>query len=151
VTIHVGFTGTQHGMSQKQKQALMELLVRLYEEPESWFHHGDCIGADYEAGLLAEAAGYKIHLHPPKIDLKRAYSDAYARIEPVKEYHHRNRDIVNASQVIIVAPRTDYEERRSGTWSTWRYAKTSDTKSIRIIRLDGSIWDQPTSPPRSGT
>ena len=39
----IGFTGTQNGMSEKQKKVLFNLIESF---PYAEYHHGDCIGAD---------------------------------------------------------------------------------------------------------
>ena len=62
---HIGFTGTQQGMTLRQKQQLNEILRDLYDKGNRWFHHGDCIGADAEAHDIATAIGYHILVHPP--------------------------------------------------------------------------------------
>lgn len=35
----------------------------------------------------------------------------------------RNRDIVNAGELLIATPKLDVEEQRSGTWAAIRYAR----------------------------
>lgn len=130
----VGFTGTQEGLSEKQKDFLYNFfdLMKIEE-----FHHGDCIGADEQAHDLFVANMDKtVTIHPPIISSKRAYcsnkgSSMYNNILvlPEKDYLARNHDIVDASDMLIVCPKTSKEEVRSGTWATWRYAEN------RIPRL----------------
>jgi len=50
----------------------------------------------------------------------------------------RNRIIVNSSEVLIVAPRTKYKVLRSGTWSTYRYARQLG-KPTYLVYPDGSV------------
>lgn len=128
----VGFTGTQEGMSLKQKENLRWFFDSM---AITELRHGDCIGADEQAHdiLLDSTIGYedsvRIFLHPPANPSKRAYCDigrtTYVKVTRLeeKDYLDRNKDIVDASQLLIVAPRTYDEEIRSGTWSTYRYAK----------------------------
>lgn len=127
--MRVGFTGSQHGMSAKQKAALRVLLVEL--KPEE-LHHGDCIGADAEAHTIARELNIPVVVHPPNDPKKRAFvRDADVWLIPAP-YLVRNRAIVNATFVLIVAPQTDTPKVRSGTWSTWRYAKTLK-RDIRVL------------------
>lgn len=44
----------------------------------------------------------------------------------------RNRDIVNGSDVMLVAPRERKEELRSGTWATYRYAREQGKTCIVV-------------------
>lgn len=114
----VGFTGTREGMSQAQREAVAKLLAELHADE---FHHGDCIGADEQAAAIARAIGYRIHSHPPANSAIRAFARADVELEP-KDYLVRNREIVDASDVLVAAP-AGPEVRRSGTWSTVRYAR----------------------------
>lgn len=117
--MRVGFTGTQIGMSQRQQQALIAFL-RHNEINE--FHHGDCIGADYQAHVVAVHFKIPVVIHPPSIETKRAWCEEVTILEP-KPYLDRNHDIVDACDALIAAPSSDDEELRSGTWATVRYAR----------------------------
>ena len=70
----VGFTGTQAGLTPKQKLELRSLLTD-YRDDITEFHHGDCIGADADAHeIAAEILGVEcIFIHPPEDDKKRAF------------------------------------------------------------------------------
>jgi hypothetical protein len=128
---HIGFTGTQRGMTDHQK-SVVELVIRaLFRDGWRWVHHGDCIGADREFHDLARAAGFSVHLHPPVVYTKRAFCKADA-IEPVKPFLVRNHDIVDASEVILATPKEAEEVLRSGTWATIRYARKTG-KLVKVI------------------
>jgi len=88
-----GFTGTQAGMTQEQKESfknICELAASL--EIFCQFHHGDCIGADADAHDIAEKY-MDIVIHPPLNNSKRAFKNSNKILEP-KEYLTRNKDIV---------------------------------------------------------
>jgi len=125
--IHIGFTGTQQGMTQKQKDALFVILRDC--GTDFIFHHGDCLGADEEAHeIVRPFQGNWIVIHPPINEIKRAWFHG-DEILKSKEYLVRNHDIVDACEVLIAAPKTDDEELRSGTWATVRYAR----KQRRVV------------------
>lgn len=124
----VGFTGTQRGMTEQQKTKLKTMLSRMFPKE---FHHGDCIGADAEAHEIAEMLDLWIVTHPPLSGAKRAFKWANESRLP-KPYLERNKDIVNECDLLLVAPKTEGEELRSGTWSTYRYAKKQG-KRIEVI------------------
>lgn len=126
----IGFTGTRKGMSDYQKKTLKELLIMYGANNGFEFHHGDCIGADEQAHNIANECGYRILIHPPNRDTYRAHCDGFAFM--VKEYLERNRDIVNACDVLLACPPTNYHILKSGTWYTVRYAKKIK-KDIKII------------------
>lgn len=126
----VGFTGTQHGMSLTQKQELARLLVAL--KPEE-FHHGDCIGADEEAHIIARSLQIAIVIHPPDIEAKRAFCKGAVEWRAPAPYLVRNRAIVDATFTLVVGPQSDTPKVRSGTWATWRYAKTLK-RDIRVLK-----------------
>lgn len=117
----VGFTGTRHGMNSKQLNAFRSFLGTL-DWPISEFHHGDCIGADQQANDIARSMDIKTAGHPPIKTSKRAYCKCDIWFTP-KEYLARNADIVDVCDVLVVAPQTNVEINRSGTWSTYRDAK----------------------------
>ncbi len=133
--IFVGFTGTQRGMTQPQLTKV-GMLLQEYKE-KSWFIHGDCVGADAQAAVLAVAAGYKIWIKPSNIEAKRAWglSDMVDFPKPPLE---RNIDIIEASTLMIAAPYESYEMKRSGTWYTIRHAKKLD-KPMKIVYPSGEV------------
>jgi hypothetical protein len=126
--ISVGFTGTRKGMSERQKKKLVEIFksIRDYGD-EIIFHHGDCDGADCEADAIARKFDAEIHIHPPNNPKNRAFcfQEGDTRY-PEKPYLVRDRDIVNAANIMLAAPKdhTREEFRGSGTWASYRYAKT---------------------------
>ena len=141
----LGFTGTQVGMTETQRKALIRVL-RVYDITE--FHHGDCIGADAQAHeSVALHTRARIVIHPPVDERKRAWSHSAVGLPILglsvlcpKPYLDRNKDIVNASEGMFAAPRGP-EELRSGTWSTIRYARKC-RKKVLIVWPDGSeTWE----------
>lgn len=127
--MRIGFTGTQCGMSDWQKRQLKELLVLL---GAAELHHGDCIGADAEAHEIAKRLKLRVVVHPPDDPKKRAFvTDADEWRQPLP-YLVRNREIVDATFILIAAPLSDQMRVRSGTWATWRYAK-SKGRDTRIL------------------
>jgi len=129
----VGFTGTQEDMTDAQKQAFRELLSKV---EISEFHHGDCIGADATAHLIAQRLGCRIHVHPPIISSKRAFCKGdYTHKEA--DYLDRNHRIVDCANWLIATPMETNEVLRSGTWATIRYARQRGVK-VGIIWPDGT-------------
>ena len=129
----IGFTGTHKGMTDQQQFKLSLLLAHL---DVSELHHGDCIGADAEAHALAIEMGIHVVIHPPDNDAKRAFclpGLMDITILPSKPYLARNRDIVEACDVLIAAPKENREQLRSGTWATVRYARQAKKQ---IVLLD---------------
>lgn len=125
----IGFTGTQQGMTRKQKRALTNLLDSC--KPTS-FHHGDCIGADEEAHYIAQKLGIPIVIHPPSKSAKRAFCKGWKKMCLPKDYEDRNKDIVLQTDLLVGCPATCEEEVRSGTWSTIRFAWYR-TLPVRIL------------------
>ena len=126
-----GFTGTRIGMNVNQKMTFLKKL-KLHNITE--LHHGDCVSADAQAHDLAEGLGIKIVTHPPSDDRLRAFkwsNEAY----PPKPYIERNHDIVNACDILFVAPKSNEEELRSGTWATFRYAAKKGKDVIILSRV----------------
>lgn len=131
----IGFTGTREGMTQDQR---CQFALMLKELNASEFHHGDCIGADSEAHVtwLKLDKGDPV-IHPPVVSTYRAYCESSRICEP-KDYLMRNRDIVDATDVLLACPKEfDEQVRGSGTWYTIRYARQRG-KQVIIIFPDGT-------------
>jgi hypothetical protein len=127
--IRVGFTGTQKGMTDNQKQVFIEFIKTNIPKE---FHHGDCIGADSDAHELVKkySPNTKIVIHPPSDTKKRAFKSGELLGE--KDYLARNKDIVETTDVLVAAPKTEKEELRSGTWSTVRHARKLNRKIVIV-------------------
>lgn len=131
--LHIGFSGTRHGMTSVQLHCASAHLESLPD----WLHHGDCIGADQQMHHQAYVRQIKTAIHPPTLTKYRAFCRG-VKIYPEKDYLARNRDIVNMTNRLIIAPNTMEEEKHSGTWYTYRYAKKNN-KPVTIIFPDGSV------------
>jgi len=137
----VGFTGTQKGLTPQQIAELGVYLRYHITNNNDEFHHGDCIGADAQAHLIVLSLGTlaSIHIHPPEDESKQARCEfLLGKVYPRKPYLDRNKDIVDACDILIACPLEYAEELRSGTWSTIRYARKTG-KPIVIIYRDGSV------------
>ena len=124
--MEVGFTGTQRGMTNSQKE---ELVKFLQDNKVTKLHHGDCVGADKEAHDIAVSLGIETEVHPPDKDDKRAFCKGDIIHEP-KPYLERNHDIVDDSELLVACPFQSKEIVRSGTWATVRYARKSGSPII---------------------
>ncbi len=117
----IGITGTREGMTEHQFEMVKQYL-ELHYQPGAEFHHGDCVGVDAEAALLAKEIGYKIVGHPgPHNDVLRAYVHCDESREP-QSHFKRNRTIVDACDVLLVVPLQMERQERGGTWYTDDYA-----------------------------
>lgn len=129
---HLGFTGTRHGLTQPQRDALHALFQGF-----RWLHHGDCAGADAEAHAVSAKLGLLVELHPPLAYTLRANCPAVVVREPLP-YLERDRAIVDAVERVIACPATSHEELRSGTWATVRYTRHA-RKPLVIVFPDGTV------------
>lgn len=139
---HYGFTGTQRGMTILQINTVTKLIEGLINKSDTQmiFHHGDCVGADEQAHAIAFERGVLIHVHPPTKRHKRAFTKGWTWCEPPAEYMVRNRVIVQYGlDGLIAVSETMYEQVRSGTWATVRYARLLKRKPIWIVLPDGSL------------
>lgn len=134
--LHVGFTGTQLGMTVKQYLALRDLWLPRANQDVT-VHLGDCIGADTEAYWLAtdELNWYRVG-HIPDNDSKRAFLD-YDELREPRPYLERNRDIVDESVRLFATPNEHRDRLRGGTWSTVRHARRLGIP-IYIVLPDGT-------------
>jgi hypothetical protein len=126
----LGFTGTQGAVKLIQFDALVELVKRLNPEEA---HHGDCIGADDLFHDICMDLDIPVIIHPPINASKRAYCEGFLGRWLEKDYIVRNHDIVDESEIVIAVPPTAEELKRSGTWSTWRYAKKTGKETYLVL------------------
>jgi hypothetical protein len=124
----VGFTGTHKGAESLQLWLLQEKLKVLKEEGFDEFHHGQCIGADQQAAMIAKELGFRVVAHPglakdPANLLYRSEWDGNDEVLEAKPFIERDHDIVDATEVMLATPLTYGETVRSGTWTTVRYAR----------------------------
>ena len=134
----IGFTGTRNGLTDLQRKSLGRLFREYYRE-NIQFHHGDCVGADYEAGVAALATNYYVVIHPPILNKHRAFSKKNEERTPAS-YMDRNLDIVRECHILIACPKENNEQLRSGTWSTIRKGIRLG-KRVLIVFPDGDVID----------
>lgn len=122
----VGITGTREGMTPVQNIRLSAELRKIAHIDE--FHHGGCVGADMEAeGIVRQWHGVSVKEiveHPGQPGT----------------YFKRNREIVDAVDVLYVCPRLNEREDRGGTWYTHDYA-VKRGKSVKIVWPNGSVTE----------
>ena len=137
---HIGFTGTQVGMNNSQKDTFLSIVKYFIKHNKiSNYHHGDCVGADKDSHeIISNLVGINIWIHPPIIETKRAFCKPYHHMHEQKDYIARNHDIVNSSCLMIATPKEKEEQLRSGTWATIRYA-TKKKIPVIIIHKNGDI------------
>lgn len=132
----VGFTGTRKGMTRQQMHGLYAMLQMAKADelgPKlAEFHHGDCIGADYEANIIATVLGFFTQAHPPTDEKARAFCKC-DQVWAAHPYMIRNGNIVDACDMLFAAP---YDEEivspRSGTWATIRMAREANKKVVML-------------------
>ena len=135
----VGVTGSRDGMSQYQYDTIKRILATREATTPPSLHHGDCIGVDEQVHNIAVELGYQIYIYPPDNDKQRAFCSTGNIIEtlPPESYLSRNKHIVLTVEHLIVVPDSAVERWRSGTWSTYRYARKIG-RQYTIITPDGS-------------
>ena len=141
--IHIGFTGTRHGMTLEQCMSLGELC------DSAWFwrqpvviHHGDCIGADAEFhAMMRRFTGIAaIVLHQPTDSTHRAFCKFDESRAPLP-YLKRNKAIVSESERMIATPAEMSEQPRGGTWATIRMTRNVN-KPLVIVWPDGRVTEE---------
>lgn len=143
--VEIGFTGTREGLTDAQRQQLKLCFEMMKLGASKFFavilHHGSCVGADEQVHMMAWTMGMQRAVHPPTDEKLMAVCIGERRYEP-KPYLERNKDIVNAGQILIACPKetTDpISTRSSGTWSTIRYAMYYGHKPVLVIFADGKF------------
>ena len=135
----IGFTGTRKGLTLDARNSLIVVLtvLRAIDSAYIKIHHGDCVGADEMVHRIAVESDVTVIIHPPLLSRYKAgcKADEYRTPRP---YLERNHDIVDETDILIACPETPFEETRSGTWATVRYARKMK-KIILMIYPDGDV------------
>ncbi|MHB8123887.1 MAG: hypothetical protein ACYDG4_17330 [Desulfuromonadaceae bacterium] len=126
----VGITGTRDGATGYQESQMRQILSKLWHDGAE-FHHGDCVGVDALGAQIARSLGYVIVCHPPERDYLRAYEVSDHFREP-KDYHTRDRNIVDETDLLIVVPKQMVPQNKGGTWYTHGYA-VKKKKPLKMI------------------
>lgn len=124
----IGVTGTREGANAYQ---LAELRTVLTELKGTEFHHGDCAGVDVQAAAIAKELGYRIVCHPPKSSEQQGFFGGDEVREPLG-YLQRDRNIVDATDVLLVVPLQNAWQPKGGTWYTHDYA-VKKGKPVSVI------------------
>jgi hypothetical protein len=124
----VGFTGTRVGMTTRQ---VLEVLRVVRSVRAKQAHHGGCIGADHQFHLICEATDVWTVVHWS--DIAGTHAPVRGDEErPMRPALERNKDIVAACDLLIVAPKQMSEVLRSGTWATYREAGRRGVETLII-------------------
>lgn len=129
--MNIGFTGTRKGMTPAQRRSVIEVMQRISPAPVE-AHHGACVGADAEFHRICWKLGVGVVLHPSDVVGWSAICEGYVLRHEPRPPLKRNRDIVDEVELLIAAP-GGAEVRRSGTWSTIRYAKSVGVRVILVL------------------
>ena len=135
----LSFTGTRSGMTKYQIDTFIETIQSHKSNADKvTLVHGDCIGADADAHVLAMSNDLEIRIRPCDIENQRAFSKGGEIVAKPEHPLVRNKKIVDDGDELIACPAGYEEVMRSGTWATIRYAQRND-KPITIIWPDGTI------------
>lgn len=123
----IGITGTREGANESQLAEVRKVLEGLKATAQEdrvkiEFHHGDCLGVDEQMALIASELGYHVVCHPPKSDHLRAFHSSNEFKQPLG-YMQRDRNIVDACDILFVVPLQNKWQNQGGTWYTHDYAK----------------------------
>lgn len=135
----VGFTGTRDGMTAAQKRTVLNMLEEMKPDEA---HQGCCVGADEDFAMLIAWCGddCRTEGHPSTLTgmTSRRAVGLCDVVHPALPPLDRNHNIVDATELLIAAPKEEKEQQRSGTWATVRYARKKG-KPVRVVLPDGEI------------
>jgi hypothetical protein len=140
--MHAGVTGPRKGAT---KSALIAVAQLLGAFNVTELHDGDALGVDESVYHLARAFGIHVTLHPPKNYKWRAFcGDSKDTWWSEKDYHERDRDIVDESRFLIAVPWIMDINPSGGTGYTVGYAREVG-KPLVLVWPDGTAtyerWD----------
>lgn len=139
MSLKLGFAGTVQGMTPAQQAAFLA-FVRSNEIAE--FRSGGCIGADQQAAevICCSTAARVIVCRQPvaKIESKLVLAVAAETLKPPRKGASRNKLLVDASDVIVLAPKA--ADKTGGTYGTFKYARWC-CKRVVFLWPDGTVRD----------
>ena len=142
--IRIGYSGPRDGMTRPQMLAVYHHLAHVLlvndNDPDVEgieFHHGDCLGGDAEAHVIATVLGCRTVAHPPLSSRYRAFCKADEIREPL-DYLARDWNIAYETAELLAAPKTPALYRGSGTWTTAGYAVELGRPTSVFAPEDGS-------------
>lgn len=139
---HLGFTGTRHGMTDKQRMVVAKAVESAVKrlpyvgEDRLIIHHGDCVGADAEFHDITGPRCKRIG-HLPEDDTHRAFCTFDETRSPLP-HMKRNKAIVAESDAMIATPYESAEQERGGTWKTIGFTRKAN-KPLAIVWPDGVV------------
>jgi hypothetical protein len=148
-TLHIGFTGTRHGMTCDQWERVIEAIGEAGNEDPIVAHHGCCVGADVQfhrdVRRLVPPSELRVIGHPgpdwPNGPLC-AEVECDEMMEPAP-YMWRNLAIVSTSNVMIAAPLENEPQPRGGTWATIRMAlkalRAGKLRALYVVGREGQL------------
>jgi hypothetical protein len=126
----IGVTGTRNGMTEYQYNNIRKGLTHLKRKhDELELHHGDCIGVDMQVANMARNLGIKVVSHPPIKEDLRAFHDSDIVLKS-DNYLTRDRRIVDSVDMLLVVPKEDSFQQKSGTKYTHDYAKKTGKNKV---------------------
>jgi hypothetical protein len=138
----IGVTGTRKTLLNDQRNWLLYFITDLGKRVHiDELHHGDCVGADGYAHILAMELGLKVIVHPPLDPQYRAFCNGpNTTIMKERDFLRRDRDIVSAVDIIAALPEgPEGLHKRSGTWYTIRYARKHNVPVALYAPWDGIV------------
>jgi hypothetical protein len=153
VAASVGISGVRHPLNAAQRDLFRNLIavfrpVDFGAEQGVMMHHGACTGADSEAHTAGCVYGFDITLHPASNtgQWHNGYLKPQGRGVQLERHasYVRNRQIVAAADVLIVAPlypEAYPQSLRSGTWQTIRYARKKGIP-VYYAMLNGYLFEE---------
>lgn len=154
--LHIGFTGTRHGMSKEQMLGVAQIIDEtnvfgLISFADMTGRHGLCVGADEDFHAICRQRQIAVIGHPgpdwPDGKLC-AYTICGNTLEPMP-HMKRNAAIVAASAIMIATPLESEPQALGGTWKTIGMARKALKRGVlerlHVVgrngdMLDHSVW-----------
>lgn len=124
-------------MTTSQRATLWEVLRWTRDAGGGEFHHGDCVGVDWEAAQMATSMGLWTVAHPPLAEGLRAFHPSREVRDPA-DYLDRDRALAREVERMIGLPGQPEPVARSGTWYTIAYAERIG-RTVLVVPPDGTL------------